>query len=513
MSNAKLIIIEAGKEPQEFAILGSVTTFGRTKDNSVSFPSDNNVSRFHAQIEQKGENFWITDFDSSNGTWVNNKIISGATLLFDRDKISFGGENSSVIFKNEEFAESFVNEEQEDLSSSDRAEQNNVAENSTTENKKSNTGLMLTAAGVLSGLAIITVIGALVVTQTTALDNSCTPEVSILSPESGITISEPTEIKVAVKNSKCLERISYLIDGEEVESVETEPYSITLEPEKFEQFQTDAGSHILTVAVTDLKGERKLQTDELNLAFEAKKKEDNSNNNSPGNDSGGDLPVEKKSQPITIAETKTLSEQFLAQFPGAYKLDTAFLIEVNKKTAEYKSEGFSNRAAPFRDAINGAFVQEQGLNASLGYILAMSRSKFENKKNGDAEGLWQMTDEFARSNGYNGQCGAETLSDNQQVCAARAAAIYSKALIINLFQGDVIYAVSCFGMSPSDAGQFQLSLPADRMDFWNVIKSAKQKEMLVRFFAAGIVAENPQKFGLKQDKPLSNLYKNLIVPK
>jgi hypothetical protein len=66
-------------------------------------------------------------------------------------------------------------------------------------------------------------------------------------------------------------------------------------------------------------------------------------------------------------------------------------------------------------------------------------------------------------------------------------------------------------MSPQEAGQFQLTLPPDRSDFWNAIKSPKQRENLVNFFAAGIVAENPNKFGMKRDKPLSNLYKNLIA--
>lgn len=511
MPNAKLIIIEAGKEAREFKILGSITTFGRTTDNSISFPADSNVSRFHAQIEQRGDDFFVSDFNSSNGTTINDQIVFGETLIADGDKISFGGDASSIIFKKDDAADA-TDDDAEDLSASAVVQQNNFTESSTAENKKSNAGLMLTAAGVLSGLAIVAVIAVVIVTQTNIMGGSCAPEVAILSPESGITISEPTEIKVSVKNPKCIERVAYLLDGEEFETAETEPYSVTLEPEKFEQLQDDDGSHILTVAVIDLNGERKLQTDELNLAFESQKKEIKSDK--PTIDTPVEnLPIKKQSQQITIAETKILSEQLLAQFPGAYKLDTAFLIEVNKKTSEYKSENFLNRAAPLRDVINNAFVQEQNLNPALGYILAMSRSKFENKKNGSDEGLWQMTSEFVASNGYNGQCGTETLSDNAQNCAARAAAIYTKALVVNLFQGDVIYGVSCFGLSPSDAGQFQLSLPADRQDFWNVIKSPRQKEMLVRFFAAAIVAENPQKFGLKQDKPLSSLYKNLIIPK
>jgi hypothetical protein len=142
----------------------------------------------------------------------------------------------------------------------------------------------------------------------------------------------------------------------------------------------------------------------------------------------------------------------------------------------------------------------------------MSRSRFENKRSGGAkEGLWQMTDAFAAANGYSGQCGAENLSAASQNCAARVAAVYAKALITNLFEGDVVYGIACFDLSLSEAGNFKNSLPAtDRTDFWNVIKSARQRDQIARFFAAGIVAENPQKFGLKRDKPLFNLYQNLL---
>ena len=51
------------------------------------------------------------------------------------------------------------------------------------------------------------------------------------------------------------------------------------------------------------------------------------------------------------------------------------------------------------------------------------------------------------------------------------------------------------------------SLPQNRQDFWLSVKSPEQREQIVRFFAAGIVAENPQKFGLKTDAPLSEMYK------
>jgi hypothetical protein len=99
------------------------------------------------------------------------------------------------------------------------------------------------------------------------------------------------------------------------------------------------------------------------------------------------------------------------------------------------------------------------------------------------------------------------LSDPTQNCAAKAAALYMKSMVYGVFEGDVIYAAAAFGKSPLDAGAWKSTLPVNRADIWNVIKTPQEREAVVRFFAAGIVAENPQKFGLKRDRPLSELYK------
>ena len=82
-----------------------------------------------------------------------------------------------------------------------------------------------------------------------------------------------------------------------------------------------------------------------------------------------------------------------------------------------------------------------------------------------------------------------------------------KSMVFGVFEGDVIYAAAAFGKSPQDAGAWKATLPANRMDLWASIRTPAEREALVRFFAAGIVAENPQKFGLKRDRPLSELYR------
>lgn len=509
MGNVKLIVGIAGKEPGEMEIFGEVTTFGRGTDNSVSFAGDSNVSRYHAQIAKKGEEFFVSDYGSSNGTTVNGEGLNGERLLKHGDKVVFGGGESHIVFLCEQEAE-----QQDEYSPGFSVSSADGSQSAAQPSQSNSKPLMLTGAAVLGGLAVVSVIG-VGAFMWSDITGSCTPEVAVLNPESGYTITAPTEVQVRVKNAKCIDRVSYQLDGEEIDTVEIAPYSITLEPDKFEQFKDDDSSHVLTVTVYDKSGNKKIQPNQILLAFADEEKKRKDDEDDPTVNTPTTTPTSTRTAEITIADTKALSEQLLRQFTGnfAYKFDQQFLREVQKKTAEYRAaQGYHNRALQYRDAINQAFIGEQGLDAPLGYVLAMSRSKFDNKRSANTEGLWQMTNDFATSNGYNGQCGTETLSDARQQCAARAAAIYTKALA-NIFQGDIIYTVSSYGLSPAEAGQFAISLPPDRSDFWNVIRNPKQRDALARFFAAGIVAENPEKFGLKNDKKLSELYKNLITAK
>ena len=525
MPNAKLKINEFGQEPLEIEIKSGLITLGRAPDNAVALVSDSNVSRYHAEIERRGDNFYLVDLNSRNGTFVNDEPIEGERRLQEGDKISLGGDDSivEILFDDQIKPGAELGTQNADLTpnlqggSLDAAGLVNQTVNpqSAIRNPQSNIPLMLTIAAVLSGLAIIAVIG---VVLFLSIPTSCAGEVVISSPESGVTISETTPIQVSAKNAKCIERVSYRLDGKEFASAEVPPYKAELKPEIFPDLMDDEATHVLSVAVTGKDGVAKIQESEILIAFsgeDGEKSKDETKSDKTlddANDDEPESPVEKPVQ-ISLAETKEMCERLMKFYGNSvYRYDAQFLKQVQARTAEYKAEGFSTRAAATRDAINIAFFNEQGLPAPLGYHLAMSRSRFENKRGAAAkEGLWQMTDAFASANGYNGQCGTENLSAASQNCAARIAAVYAKALVTNLFEGDVVYGVACFDLSLSEAGNFKNSLPAaDRADFWNTIKSPKQRDQLARFFAAGIVAENPHKFGLKRDKPLFNLYQNLL---
>lgn len=117
-----------------------------------------------------------------------------------------------------------------------------------------------------------------------------------------------------------------------------------------------------------------------------------------------------------------------------------------------------------------------------------------------------MNSDFVKANAYDGLCGGQPISEPTQNCAAKAAALYMKAIVYGVFDGDPIYSAVAFGRSTADAAAWKATLPKDRSDVWNSIRTAPEREQLVRFFAAGIVAQNPLKFGLKLDKPISGLY-------
>jgi len=64
-------------------------TIGRDEDNDIVI-NEPRVSRKHAQIIRKGDNFILKDMDSSNGTFANLRAVK-EYILNNGDVISLGG--------------------------------------------------------------------------------------------------------------------------------------------------------------------------------------------------------------------------------------------------------------------------------------------------------------------------------------------------------------------------------------------------------------------------------------
>src|SRR5579872_2168661 len=87
-SNTRLIIKIPGERDREIKLCNEVS-IGRAFDNSICLDNPS-VSRYHTLIEQRGDNFWISDLGSVNATLLNGDKISGQKKLLDNDKISIG---------------------------------------------------------------------------------------------------------------------------------------------------------------------------------------------------------------------------------------------------------------------------------------------------------------------------------------------------------------------------------------------------------------------------------------
>lgn len=520
MANAKIKI-----DGEERTLGAGITTVGRSSDNSVAFPEDSNISRYHAEIEWRDGDFYLIDLGSSNGTTVNGERVTSEKYLSDGDEIVFGGSSSIEFILEKEKkqdnsaaggrvagdsgADDATDEDLNDAGEAETDEETEVAEETPPEAKS---GAMLGVMGAVCGLALVAVGVFGYYYYSSSSVPQCEARAVITQPESDDVLKNSTDIEVESENTDCVARAVFVLDGMIIASTENAPYSASLDPSEFADL-VDGQEHSLQIVLEDEEGNTIGQPNGISVLFEtlATPTPTPDGKESPKTDPKPP-PIEKEG--ISLIDTKKLAENLVKQFPGSfqYKFDREFLTNVKKKTAEYASEGYFARAQQQRDVINEAFVKEQNLDAPLGFLLAMSRSKFVPENKPEGAGLWKIPPTIVEANGYDGTCEVKDLSDPTQRCAAIATAAYMKTLALNIFEGDTIYSVAAFGMSPNEASAWRDGLPANRSDFWNLMKDKTvQREEVVNFFAAGIVAENPQKFGLKKDAPLSELYRNLMA--
>lgn len=485
-------------DDKELKIGEGVTTLGRTPENTVSFPGNSGISRYHAEIEFRDGRFWLRDLGSSNGTAVNGVRIKDEIGLTDGDFITLG--NSVII----EFLEDEISENAAKESVSEETSPVNQTSSAQTPGKNTKTSVALGVTGAICGLAVVFAAAAVLVSFY-GDDSSCNAAARFLNPKDGMTISEETEVKIEVSNAECVDRVVVVLQNKELVSFTTSPYSFMLDPKNHADL-ADGGLYPLEIILEDAEGKLIGKRTGISLEFSTREiapptpTEIVANSPTPTPISGG--------KQLSVIETKDLIAAIVRNLSGNAEYNISnpeFLTRVQRKTAEYAAEGYFQRATAYRAVINQAFISEKNLDASLAYISAMSRSKFNPASQGANHGLWQMSDDFAIQNAYNVICSNFNLTDAAQECAAKVAASYLRNLV-DTFDGDIVYAVAAFGKTPGEANNFKMSLPVDRKEFWKIITSEEMRENVVNFFAAAIVAENPQKFKLKNDRPISELY-------
>jgi hypothetical protein len=142
----------------------------------------------------------------------------------------------------------------------------------------------------------------------------------------------------------------------------------------------------------------------------------------------------------------------------------------------------------------------------------MSRSKFKETGTVEGAGLWRVPAQIGKLYLAPGE-NETVLNDPKR--GAEIAAAYMKDLLNVFGMDNFMYAIASYGLPLDQAGQIREKMeenataPALQANFWRMIKLGivprDCADRVINFYAAGIVGENPQTFGLQTER-LSSLY-------
>ena len=76
---AKLVVISEGFKGQSVELSADVKTVGRSEDNGFQI-QEGSISSRHCELSAKGEEVIIKDLSSTNGTFLDDKKITEATM-------------------------------------------------------------------------------------------------------------------------------------------------------------------------------------------------------------------------------------------------------------------------------------------------------------------------------------------------------------------------------------------------------------------------------------------------
>jgi hypothetical protein len=460
MPTAELIVSQPGRRTRRVETSQKLISIGRKDDNTVALPGDANVSRYHAVIKQQADGFWLIHLSESSSTLVNDQPVQTTRRLAHGDLICLG--SSSTI----EFLTPGAQEGAGDEGRGGNGASAPPPSPSNSPNANASTPATAPAAtapasgfpvgkvlGVAAGLLVVGLAAVLLISYLRPGSDEATNNNNARAARTSSANSDPS----AREDSNARDSAR---DQRDTPPADTPP-------------ATTGGGGGSTAGVPP-----------------------------------ADVPPAGQANAEAVVQMADKLAVQLGQKSG-YRFDPAFAALIKTYVAEYRaSAGFSERARKHQAAINDEFIN-QGLPPLAGYVMAMSRTKFNEA---GAGGVWGMPPQVVRASATGG-AGAPDMSD--PAAAAHAAAVHFKELFDVFGREHFMYAVACYGLTLDEAGRVVNELerkdPSQqlRYDFWRmknmgVVKS-EQVERVARFFAAGVVGENPQAFGLR-DRPLSTLY-------
>jgi hypothetical protein len=497
---ARLLLRKPGENVVEVEVTGRVS-IGRAFDNVI--PLDETcVSRYHAMIDARSGDCWLTDLNSRNGTTVNGDLIKSERKLRHGDMIGFGGA-ALLEFQSRP---STTGERPGTAPPEEKAAQRPRRTPEPPIEHAPNrprAGII-----VLAIVAPVVVIGVVLLVLSGALRSSGPSDgpVRIVGVRTGDNIAAPTRIRTDASSTQNILQVTYQLDDVDLARVRVPPYETDLDPGQLANLLPglSTGNHVLSIVVEDKTGARKLQPDKVILSFAPLK---------PGAEvPAADSPVESIAGTAALTSkdisylANTLSQRI---FKKNQDFSPEFVQAILIATRDYRLN-FSDEARRYKPREVANAFRNKGLDELLGFAFALSRSRFRPQRSGDGSGLWlippAVVAEFAPGQDR------ESLEDPKP--SAELAASYTKALLGLFDPDDFLYAVACFGMTTKQAGEIRAALNRDfdrgnREDFWRIVNSGlfpkETAGRVAQFFAAGIVGEYPEKFGLRC-APLSNLY-------
>ena len=329
MASAKLKF-----DGREIEIVENITTLGRASDNIVSFIADSNVSRYHAEIEQReGGDFWLNELESSNGTTVNGEPVEHEKLLKDGDVILLGG-SSKVEFLYESEPETDDDEKEDSAAAgADSVAAKQEAKIAEDAKVTSKLPLILGVMGALCGLAVVCVVGVFLFTYLSK-PSKCEATVRIIKPENQETIYEPTEIVAEAENADCVERAYFFINDSEIGTADKQPFKVTIDPKKFPDL-ANGGVQTIQIVLEDKDGNKIVQPSDFALVLETREIAAPTPTPQEIVENPTPTPKTEKGKKVSLGDVQQSSKKLIAQFSsGTFNYNISnpqFLQEVQKK--------------------------------------------------------------------------------------------------------------------------------------------------------------------------------------
>jgi pSer/pThr/pTyr-binding forkhead associated (FHA) protein len=459
--------------PQEIVVEGSKLSFGRGSEAEYRFPDDG-LSRLHATIYRDGERVWIVDENSTNGTQVNGTAVPPVgTPLKNGDLIRIGHFTNLRVHVAEEKADTPYSAEQPSVSVSSAPPAG------------PSIGIVPIIV-IAAGLFIISVsavfIGFTVFGRTSAeVVQNRNDELDTDSRDDKESSHSPSPSPTATPTPANTQSIDNM-------TVSNAPIASDNTP------QPNIPSGKKYLEMTDVERRQYLEAKAMRVAQII------------GNNNGGAIPAE------AIDKIKAFADVYARRLNVKPHSGCSFGDNL-QSTFERASKN-----APF---INRAF-NEKGIDPRIGLYLAMIESEHcvcLQSPTGPL-GMFQFTRATAALHGLKVFAGASPSNPDER-CepepAARAAASYMKALTGRYGTGPASVPLAIGSYNSGEGGlssNLEKALSTGQglpRDFWTLIAKgdilskqfqAENFKYVPKFFAAAIIGENPQDFGLNL-QPLS----------